>query len=240
MNDKSADPLSAFRAANVALTTTLARMAAAAGVQRFVFLSSIKVNGEQTLPGHAFGADDICEPQDPYAISKLEAEQHLRQIAAETGMEVVIIRPPLVYGPGVGANFAALMQAVRRGLPLPLGAIDNRRSLVALDNLVDFIAGCIRHPEAANQTFVVSDGDDLSTPELIRRMARFMGKPARLISVPVWMLKAGAAMIGKQDRLQRLCSNLQLDISKTRTLLGWKPPLSVDEGLRQVTGSATS
>lgn len=233
MNDKSGDPLSAFRAANAELTMSLARHAAAAGVKRFIFVSSIKVNGEETLPGHAFGADDICTPQDAYGVSKMEAEQGLRKISAETGMEVVIIRPPLVYGPGVRANFAALMKAVQRGIPLPLGAIDNRRSLVALDNLLDFIAVCIRHPDAGRQTFLVSDGDDLSTPELIRRMASALRKPARLVPVPLWILKAGAAMLGQQDRLQRLCSNLQLDISKSRTLLGWQPPFSVDEGLRR-------
>ena len=232
MSDKADDPRSAFRAANVDLTLNLARHAAAAGVRRFIFLSSIKVNGEETLPGHAFGADDDCAPHDSYAISKMEAEQGLRKIAADTGLEVVIIRPPLVYGPGVRANFAALMHAVARGLPLPLGRIDNRRSLIALDNLLDFIAACIEHPAAANQTFVVSDGVDLSTPELIRRIARAVRKPARLIPVPLWMLKTGAALLGKQEKLQRLCGNLQIDISKTRELLGWKPPFSVDESLR--------
>ena len=232
MSDKADDPRSAFRAANVDLPLNLARHAAAAGVRRFIFLSSIKVNGEETLPGHAFGADDDCAPHDSYAISKMEAEQGLRKIAADTGLEVVIIRPPLVYGPGVRANFAALMHAVARGLPLPLGRIDNRRSLIALDNLLDFIAACIEHPAAANQTFVVSDGVDLSTPELIRRIARAVGKPARLIPVPLWMLKTGAALFGKQEKLQRLCGNLQIDISKTRELLGWKPPFSVDESLR--------
>ena len=216
MHDKADDPLSEFRAANVDLTLHLARRAATAGVRRFIFLSSIKVNGEETLPGHAFGADDQGAPQDAYALSKMEAEQGLRKISDETGMEVVIIRPPLVYGPGVRANFAALMHAVARGLPLPLGAIDNRRSLIALNNLLDFIAVCIDHPAAANQTFVVSDGDDLSTPELIRRMARATGKSARLVPVPLWLLKAGAALLGKQDKLQRLCGNLQIDISKTR------------------------
>ena len=232
MHDKADDPLAEFRAANVDLTLHLARRAATAGVRRFIFLSSIKVNGEETLPGHAFGADDQGAPQDAYALSKMEAEQGLRKISDETGMEVVIIRPPLVYGPGVRANFAALMHAVARGLPLPLGAIDNRRSLIALNNLLDFIAVCIDHPAAANQTFVVSDGDDLSTPELIRRMARATGKSARLVPVPLWLLKAGAALLGKQDKLQRLCGNLQIDISKTRELMAWEPPFSVDDGLR--------
>lgn len=234
MSDEADDPLSAFRAANVDLTLNLARHAAAAGVRRFVFLSSIKVNGEETLPGHAFGADDDCAPHDSYAISKMEAEQGLRKIAAETALEVVIIRPPLVYGAGVRANFAALMHAVARGLPLPLACIDNQRSLIALNNLLDFIAACIEHPGAANQTFVVSDGVDLSTPELIRRIAWAIHKPARLIPVPLWMLKTGAALLGKQEMLQRLCGNLQIDISKTRKLMGWKPPFSVDESLSQI------
>jgi len=233
MNDAAQDPLAAFRAANVILTENLARQAAAAGVRRFVFISSIKVNGEATLPGRPFTEQDADAPQDAYGISKMEAEQGLRQIAAQTGMELVIVRPPLVYGPGVRANFAALMRAVARGLPLPLGSIDNRRSLVALDNLLDFIVTCIRHPAAAHQNFLVSDGEDLSTPELIRRMARAVGRPARLLPVPLWLLKAGALVLGKQDQLQRLCGNLQLDISKARGLLGWQPPVTVEEGLRR-------
>ena len=155
-------------------------------------------------------------------------------------MEVVIIRPPLVYGPGVKANFAALMRAVQRGWPLPLGAVYNQRSLVALDNLVDLIVTCITHPQAANQTFLVSDGEDLSTPDLIRRMARAMNRPARLLPVPVWALKAGALLLGKGDAVQRLCGNLQVDISKSRTLLGWNPPVSVDEGLRRAVGGVVT
>jgi nucleoside-diphosphate-sugar epimerase len=148
-------------------------------------------------------------------------------------MEVVVIRPPLVYGPGVKANFAALMRAVQRGWPLPLGAVHNQRSLVALDNLVDFIVTCITHPQAANQTFLVSDGQDLSTTELVRGMAQAAGVPARLLPVPVWALQAGASLLGKGDAVQRLCGNLQVDISKARSLLGWVPPVSVEEGLRR-------
>ena len=233
MNDAAHDPLAAFRAANVILAENLARQAAASGVKRFVFISSIKVNGEATLPGRPFTEQDAAAPQDAYSISKMEAEQGLRQIAAQTGMELVIVRPPLVYGPGVRANFAALMRAVERGVPLPLGSIDNRRSLVALDNLIDFIVTCIHHPAAAHQSFLVSDGEDLSTPELIRRMARAVGRPARLLPVPLWVLRAGALVLGKQDKLQRLCGNLQLDISKARGLLGWQPPVTVEEGLRR-------
>ncbi len=233
MHDTEADPLTAFRAVNVGGTLKLARQAAAAGVKRFVFISSVKVNGEATLPGRPFTADDVPAPLDPYGVSKMEAEQGLRQIAAQTGMEVVIIRPPLVYGPGVKANFASLMRAVQRGWPLPLGVVHNRRSLVALDNLVDFIVTCITHPQAANQTFLVSDGQDLSTSGLVRGLARAAGVTARLVSVPVWVLQTGASLLGKGDAVQRLCGNLQVDISKAHSLLGWVPLVSVEEGLRQ-------
>ena len=233
MDDTAADPLTEFRRVNVEGTLNLARQAAAAGVKRFVFVSSVKVNGEATKLGVPFSADDIPAPLDPYGVSKMEAEQGLRQIAAQTGMEVVIIRPPLVYGPGVKANFAALMRAVQRGWPLPLGAVHNQRSLVALSNLVDFIVTCLSHPQAANQTFLVSDGQDLSTTELVRGMAQAAGVPARLLPVPVWALQAGATLLRKGDAVQRLCGNLQVDISKARTLLGWVPPVSVAEGLRR-------
>jgi len=238
MHDTEADPLTAFRAVNVAGTLNLARQAAAAGVKRFVFVSSVKVNGESTQTGRAFTETDAPNPQDAYGQSKHEAEQGLRQLAADTGMEVVIIRPPLVYGPGVKANFAALLRAVQRGRPLPLGALHNQRSLVALDNLVDFIVTCITHPQAANQTFLVSDGQDLSTTELVRGMARAAGVPARLLPVPVWALQVGVRLLGKGDAVQRLCGNLQVDISKARQLLGWVPPISSDEGLRRAVGGA--
>jgi len=233
MQDNAADPLAAFRAVNVDGTLNLARQAAAAGVKRFVFVSSVKVNGETTLPEQAFTEADTTSPQDAYGVSKHEAEMGLRELGAQTGMEIVIIRPPLVYGPGVKANFASLMRAVQRGWPLPLGAVHNRRSLVALDNLVDFIITCISHSLAANQTFLVSDGHDLSTTELVRGLARAAGVPARLLPVPVWALQAGASLLGKGDAVQRLCGNLQVDISKARSLLGWVPPVSVEEGLRR-------
>ena len=233
VQDTQADPLAAFRAVNVEGTLNLALQAVAAGVKRFVFVSSAKVNGEFTLPGQAFTEADTPDPKDAYGHSKHEAEQGLRQISANTGMEVVIIRPPLVYGPGVKANFLALMHAVQRGWPLPLGTVHNQRSLVALSNLVDFIVTCITHPQAANQTFLVSDGQDLSTTELVRGMAQAAGVPARLLPVPVWALQAGASLLGKGDAVQRLCGNLQVDISKARSLLGWVPSLSVEEGLRR-------
>lgn len=234
MDDTAADPLAAFRQINVFGTLNLARQAVAAGVRRFVFISSIKVNGEATKLGVPFSADDIAAPIDPYGVSKMEAEQGLREIAAETGMEVVIVRPPLVYGPGVKANFQVMMRWLARGVPLPLGAIYNRRSLVALDNLVGLIVTCVDHPAAANQTFLVSDGEDLSTTQLLQRMGQALGKPARLIPVPPALLKLGVALVGKPSVAQRLCGSLQVDILKTRQLLGWLPPVSVDEGLKKV------
>lgn len=233
MNDTSSNPLTEFRQVNVDGTLNLARQAAAAGVRRFIFISSIKVNGEGTDVGAPYHADAQPAPADPYGISKTEAEQGLRALADETGMEVVIIRPVLVYGPGVKANFLSMMRWLHKGVPLPFGAIDNSRSLVSLDNLVDLIVTCIDHPAAANQTFLVSDGEDLSTTELLRRMGAALGKPARLLPVPSWMLEAGAALLGKQALSHRLCGSLQVDISKTRELLNWTPPVSVDEALRR-------
>ncbi len=233
MADTAENPLAEFRRVNVQGTVNLARQAVAAGVKRFVFVSSIKVNGETTERDQPFTADDESAPLDPYGVSKMEAEQGLRKIGAETGMEVVIIRPPLVYGPGVKANFQVMMRWLARGVPLPLGAIHNRRSMVALDNLVDLILTCIDHPAAANQTFLVSDGEDLSTTQLLQRLGRALGKPARLIPVPAMLLKVGAALVGKPAIAQRLCGSLQVDISKTQQLLGWTPPLSVDEGLKR-------
>ena len=237
MEEVSADPLKEFRRVNVQGTLNLARQAAAAGVRRFVFVSSIKVNGEETQLGCPFTADDVPLPQDAYGVSKMEAEQGLREIALQTAMEVVIIRPPLVYGPGVKANFAAMMRWLRRSVPLPLGAIYNQRSLVSLDNLVDLLVTCLKHPSAANNTFLVSDGKDVSTIELLRRMGEALGCPARLVPVPVRWLKLAAAIVGKQDMAERLCGSLQVDIEKTRRLLGWTPPLSVDEGLRRAAGN---
>ncbi|WP_437880303.1 UDP-glucose 4-epimerase family protein [Pseudomonas sp. LRF_L74] len=233
MNDNSADPLAEFRKVNVGGTLNLARQAAAAGVRRFIFISSIKVNGEGTRIGRPYHADDLPAPQDPYGISKMEAEEGLRALAAESGMEVVIIRPVLVYGPGVKANFRSMMSWLSKGIPLPLGGIDNKRSLVALDNLVDLIVTCIDHPAAANQTFLVSDGEDLSTSEMLRRMGGALDRPARLLPVPAWLLRSAAALLGKRAVAQRLCGSLQVDISKTRTLLDWTPPVSVDAAMRK-------
>jgi nucleoside-diphosphate-sugar epimerase len=235
MTHKSADSLSEFRRVNVEGAVNLARQAAAAGVKRFVFLSSIKVNGESTEPGQPFRSEDTPRPQDPYGVSKYEAECGLRKIAEQTGMEVVIIRPPLVYGPGVKANFASMMQIIQRGVPLPLASVaGNQRSLVALGNLVDLIVACIHHPGAANQTFMVSDDEDVSTADLLRRMGIALKRPAKLFYVPKPLLQFGAVLLNKSEIYQRLCGSLQVDITKTKDLLNWKPPLSVDEGLRRV------
>lgn len=233
MDEASTHPLAEFRAVNVEGTLKLARQAAAADVRRFVFISSIKVNGEHTDNRPPFATDDFSAPLDPYGISKMEAEQGLQRLADETGMEVVIIRPPLVYGPGVKGNFASMIKLVEKGLPLPFGAVHNKRSLVALDNLVDLILTCVDHPAAANQVFLAGDGEDLSTTELLQRVGTAIGKPARLIPIPGGLLMLGAALLGKKSVAQRLLGSLQVDISKTRELLGWNPPSSVDEGLRR-------
>jgi len=232
MHEVETDALVAYRAINVDGTLNLARQAAQAGVKRFIFVSSVKVNGEQT--GHKpFGHLDLPAFQDPYGQSKFEAEQGLREIAGQTRMELVVIRPPLVYGPGVKGNFKSLLALTMRRLPLPLGAIQNRRSLVALDNLVDLIITCIDHPAAANQTFLVSDDQDLSTTQLLRLLGQAADKPARLIPVSSKILELGARLIGKKSMADRLLGNLRVDISHTKQTLGWAPPISVEEGLRR-------
>lgn len=233
MKDGAMDPLGEFRKVNVEGTLNLASQAGGAGVKRFVYLSSIKVNGEQTVKGSSFREEDIPAPVDAYGISKLEAEQGLQKIARETGLEVVVIRPPLIYGPGVKGNFASMIKLVEDGLPLPLGAIHNKRSLLALDNLIDLIITCIDHPSAANEIFLAADGEDLSTSDLLRRVAEAMRKPSRLIPVPAALLQFGATILGKKAMAQRLLGSLQVDISKTREVLGWEPPISVNEGLRR-------
>lgn len=233
MREQLANPLDAYRETNVEGTINLAHQAAKVGIKRFIFISSIKVNGEQTLPGKPFTANDVTAPTDAYGISKFEAEQGLLALARETGMEVVVIRPPLVYGPGVKGNFANMMNLVRRSLPLPFGAIHNQRSLVAIDNLVSLIIACINHPAAANQVFLVSDGEDLSTSDLLRRLAKAAGISSRLIPIPAGLLNMGLTMLGKRMVAQRLLGSLQVDISKTQEMLGWAPPMTVDEGLRR-------
>jgi len=210
MKEDVADSLAEYRRVNVDGTLNLARQAAATGVKRFIFISSIKVNGEQTPLGQPFTANDVPAPEDAYGVSKWEAEQGLLQLATETGMEVVIIRPPLVYGPGVKGNFASMIKLVAKGLPLPLGAVHNLRSLVSVDNLVDLIITCIDHPAAANKVFLASDGQDLSTTELLRGVAREMGKPSRLIPLPASWLMLAATLMGKKAIAQRLLGSLQV------------------------------
>jgi nucleoside-diphosphate-sugar epimerase len=233
MQEQAADPLAEFRKVNTYGSVNFARQSAAAGVKRFIYLSSIKVNGEQTHPGCPFSADDNPAPLDAYGTSKYEAEKSLMSLANETGMEVVIIRPPLVYGPGVKANFWRMMWWINHGVPLPLGEIHNKRSLVALDNLVDLIIICMKHPAAANQVFLAGDGEDLSTTELLNRLGEALGKPARLVAVPLKLLTFGAYALGQRDEVQRLCGSLQVNISKAQNLLGWEPPITVAEGLRR-------
>lgn len=231
MNEVAVDPLAAFREVNVEATLNLARQAAEYGVKRFIFISSIKVNGEGTEAGAVYRADDTPAPIGPYAISKLEAEQGLMSLAANTGMEVVVIRPVLVYGPGVKANFLSMMRWLYRGVPLPFGAVNNLRSLVAIDNLVDLIVTCSDHPAAANQVFLASDGEDVSTTQLLRKLANALGKPARLFPIPTRIMSGVAAMIGKRAMADRIFGSLQVDISKNRKLLGWEPPVTLDKAL---------
>lgn len=233
MNEFADNPLAEYRKLNTASTLQLAQQAAEAGVKRFIFISSIKVNGESTEPGKPFTPDVERAPHDLYALSKYEAELGLRELADQTGMEMVIIRPPLIYGPGVKANFASLIKLASKGLPLPLGAIHNQRSMVYVGNLIDLIVNCINSPKAANKTFLVSDNDDLSTTQLLSALAKAMGKPSRLIPVPASWLMTVTKLLGKPAIGERLCGNLQLDISETKSCLGWTPPYSVAEGLKQ-------
>jgi nucleoside-diphosphate-sugar epimerase len=233
MKEQSQNPLDEFRKVNVNGTLTLAKQAAKAGVKRFIYISSVKVNGESTDLDSPFKETDKTNPQDAYGLSKLEAEQGLLKLAQETVMEVVIIRPPLVYGSGVKANFLSMMRAVNSGIPLPLGAIQNFRSLVYVGNLLSFIHCCIEHSAAANQVFFVSDGHDLSTTELLKATANALGVKARLIPVPQKLIEVSARMLGKPQLASRLCGNLQVDITKARKLLGWVPPYTLKQGLKK-------
>ena len=233
MNDIEINPLASFREINTDGTLNLARQSSNAGVKRFIFISSIKVNGEVTSLDKLFEPDDTFIPVDPYGISKYEAEKGLLKLAKETGMDVVIIRPPLVYGPGVKANFSSMMKWVNKGVPLPLGAIHNQRSFVALDNLVSFIIHCINHPKAANEVFLVSDGEDISTTKLLVKVAKAFGKKSRLFPVPVRCMALIAKLIGKKDVVGRLFGSLRVDSSKARSLLGWRPVITMDEQLKK-------
>ena len=233
LREVSSDPLAEFRRVNVEGTLNLARQAVRAGVRRFIFISSIGVNGSETHL-EPFTPEDVAAPSSPYALSKYEAESALRLLSKETGLELVVIRPPLIYGPGAKGNFQSMIRWIERGIPLPLGAIHNKRSLVALDNIVDLILVCLQHPAASNQIFLVSDGEDLSTTELLRRLGQALHKPTRLIPVPAVLLSAGASLIGRSDIAQKLVGSLQVDDSHTREVLTWSPPISVREGLRRV------
>jgi nucleoside-diphosphate-sugar epimerase len=231
MKDVALDPLEEYRNANTLATIHLAEEAAKAGVKRFIYLSSIKVNGEETAPGQSYSEESTPAPIDPYGMSKWEAELGLEKVCAQTGMEFVIIRPSLVYGPGVKANFQKLMGLVVKGWPLPLGAVDNQRSMLALDNLVSFIAEVTSNPLAANQCFLLSDGDDVSTTRLLKLLAKGMGKSSLLIPIPVFILRTAAQFLGASSAADRLLGSLQIDSSKARQLLQWQPPLSVEEGI---------
>ena len=232
MQDRAADPLREFRHVNTEGTRALATAAAAAGVKRFVFVSTVKVLGESTT-ARPFTAEDVPATHDPYGRSKLEAEQLLWQLAEHSQMEVTLVRPPLVYGPGVRANFLKLLSAVAKGIPLPLGLVHNRRSLVGVDNLVDFLVCCLAHDQAANEAFLVSDGRDLSTAELVRAMAAALQRRPVLLPVPPALMKWAGGLLGKRAEVDRLCGSLELDISKARKRLGWSPPVTVEEGLRE-------
>jgi nucleoside-diphosphate-sugar epimerase len=231
-NEDSAEEAALFQASAEA-TLNLARQAAAAGVKRFVLISSIKVNGEVTASDRRFTADDSPSPQNIYGRTKLAAEQGLFALSKESGLDITVIRPPLVYGPGVKANFATMLAWVDRGLPLPLGAINNKRSFVFVDNLTDLIILAVSHPAAAGEVFLVSDGEDISTSELLRRMAQALGRASRLLPVPASVLTLAAAAVGKRAMASRLTDSLVVDIAKTRQRLGWTPSASLTEGLQR-------
>ena len=232
MHDDVEDPLAAFRAVNLHGTVNLARQAAAAGVKRFVYVSSIKVNGECT-DVKPFTESDDPNPQDPYGVSKWEAEQALGKIGHETGMEMVIVRPPLVYGPGVKANFYSLLKLVSKALPLPLGSIHNRRSMIYVGNLVDALILCATHPAAAGRTYLVSDGEDVSTPQLVKEIAIAMKRPDRVFPFPLSIMRLAARMTGRSPAVDRLTQSLEIDNSKIRKELGWQPPYSMQQGLQK-------
>ncbi len=231
MADGAEDPLREFRLVNRDWTERLARAAALQGVRRFVYLSSIKVNGERSV--RPFTEQDLPNPQDPYGISKWEAEQALARVASQTGLEIVVVRSPLVYGPGVGGNVLQLLHTIRRGIPLPLASAHNRRSLIYLGNLVDALVRCVEDMRAAGQTYLVSDGEDFSTPELIRRLATALDLPARVWPVPPVMLRLIGSVAGKQAMIDRLLGSLQVDSSKIRKELDWHPLYSVGQGFAE-------
>jgi nucleoside-diphosphate-sugar epimerase len=230
LRETATDPLAAYRKINVSGTERLARSAAAGGIRRLVIVSSVKVSGERTEE-RPFTEDGAPRPEDAYGVSKWEAEQALSRIAAETGLEVVALRPPLVYGPGVKGNFLRLMNLVARGVPLPLGAVDNRRSLIYTGNLAGAIVKALDAPQAAGRTYLVSDGEDVSTPDLVRGLARALGVKPRLLSLPLSALDLGARLAGRRAEFVRLTSSLQVDSSRIRRELDWRPPFTLAQGL---------
>jgi nucleoside-diphosphate-sugar epimerase len=232
MNDTAVDPLAEFLKANLYGTSNLAQQAARAGVKRLVYVSSVKVNGEQTTETQPFAESDEPNPQDPYAISKWRAEQDLQRIAQETGLEVVIVRPPLVYGPGVKGNFISLLAAIDRGIPLPLAGAINLRSLVYVGNLADALIACATHPAAAGQTYLVSDGDDVSTAMLVEKIAQALGRNSRTFYFPPTLLRAMAAVLGRAEQVDRLFGSLRVNDEKIRRELAWFPPYTLEQGLR--------
>ena len=233
MNEIEQDALTAYRETNTFGTLNLAKQAAEAGVKRFVFVSSIKVNGEFSEPNLPFEPNLNNTPQDPYGLSKYEAEVELAKLSKEIDLEVVIIRPPLVYGPGVKANFLSMMRLIDKGIPLPFGAIKNQRSLVYLDNLSNLILTCCEHPLAPGYTFLASDDHDVSTTQLMRTITLSMGKSPRLIPIPMSWIQAGSSVLKKKHIAQRVCGNLQVDIGLTKEILGWKPPVSFEQGIKR-------
>ena len=232
MRDDATDPLAEFRSINVAATEHLARAAAAIGVKRLVYVSSIKVNGEATQGNRGFSESDVAYPQDPYGISKWEAEQALHRVAAETGLEIVIVRPPLVYGPNVKGNFAQMLKVLAKDIPLPLASLRNARSLIYVGNLVDALIACATHPAAIGQTYLVSDGEDVSTPALLRQLGAAMMHPAHLLPCPTVLLQLGGRLLGKSEQIERLIGSLRIDSGKIRRELNWIPPFSLQQGLR--------
>ena len=230
MHDVTVDPLTEYRRVNVGGTVALACAAAKWGVRRMVFVSTVKVNGESTS-GRPFTEEDPPDPQDPYAVSKWEAEEALRAVAAKTGLEIAIVRPPLVYGPGVSANFLRLIRLVERGIPLPMPETKNRRSLIGVENLADFLVLCVSHPGAANETFMVSDGEDVSTRDLAAQLARALGRSGRFLTVPEVALRFAARLVGKEAAADRLLGSLTVSSDKARRTLGWKAPVTLDSGL---------
>lgn len=231
LRERADEPAERFRQVNVDATLRLARQAVQMGVKRFVFVSTIGVHGVKT-EGKGFSEYDTPNPRNEYSLSKWQAEQELKKLAQETGLEVVVVRPPLVYGPGVKANFLMLLAVVRRGLPLPLASIHNRRDMVYVGNLSDAIRLCLTHPAAVGRTFVVADGEAVSTPELIRRIARIMGRKLWLLPCPVALLRLGAWLLGRSDMVHRLVSSLEVDSTKIRETLDWTPPYTFDDGLK--------